>query len=912
MKIQPIRIVLINSANCQYANFDLSDSLHLVALNNRGKTSIINTLQLLYINSYKELDMGYALDDTWKHYFPRLGSYVLFEINTLTGNKVFGLSATGMGAQPEKFLLDGAYKTEDFIEKKDTSYIAYMPKDLFPALGQRLIKRGITPKNHKDLLKPFQVKNNTIGLGIIGDNNDYRLFKLLFKQLLQLKNITISDLKKQIELVNQRTMEKQQTINIQREFNEPYREIEKQKYEMQRLHDNRSNITELLELNERQTKLRGRLCSYFFKADSLFINEDETLQAERINLIDSKKRIEDEQLPSIKLKKEEKQDKISHLNQDLGVLKRQISDYIELEKQCQNILPKVEESKHANLIESAEILQKQLYQVEDADIDILRESLVSKEKHKDEYQLQLEHIQDTLFLQLKNLLSEHEITLLYQLTNGQLWNLFNGKGFELSDQKALQAFLRKQMRNHQDGEWKFPGLTLNTNNISTTGLQELGNPEFLRQKITTLTREISKEQQQLTTLGEQAKLRKELKGFQDQITICMNRMHQYDQWEWSQEQYQQWINNKETLQQEIEKYKTRVAELDKEKDALTGKLLQYEQYIQSIAEKQRTINQQKTWIEQHPPENGWEKVEVNYETATFDDLSTQYQKHHKELQQIDSDIHHKLVQFRNNFRQMAGMDESQCLQFLREQLDAIPEKEKSIQDQWKGIFSSFAAHCRGMIDSVSAIDSYLADLNRLLGKHPISNLKSVKISVETNQWHRHILRIKEWREDDLVIFGGLDEAAGEKLQQAIKPLLQKVEIKISDLYELKLRVTDQHDREKLYNSLQLESNGTSITVKTLIFISMINKAMQGKQQLGESIRIPFYVDEIDSLDDDNAQNIHDTAQKLGLIPVFASPKGSGICKRLYQLENNYYGKVSVRKKSKGKLILLKPTFEQIG
>lgn len=119
--------------------------------------------------------------------------------------------------------------------------------------------------------------------------------------------------------------------------------------------------------------------------------------------------------------------------------------------------------------------------------------------------------------------------------------------------------------------------------------------------------------------------------------------------------------------------------------------------------------------------------------------------------------------------------------------------------------------------------------------------------------------------------------------------------------------------KKNYDSLNLESNGTSITVKTIIYISMINEAMKGKQSLGESIRIPFYVDEIDSLDDFNAENIHHIALKLGLIPIFASPKGSGICKRLYQLDNNTSGKLTIRQKDthSGKLLLVRPTFERI-
>ncbi len=73
------------------------------------------------------------------------------------------------------------------------------------------------------------------------------------------------------------------------------------------------------------------------------------------------------------------------------------------------------------------------------------------------------------------------------------------------------------------------------------------------------------------------------------------------------------------------------------------------------------------------------------------------------------------------------------------------------------------------------------------------------------------------------------------------------------------------------------------------------------------------MDEIDSLDDANAQNIHDIALKLGLIPIFASPKGSGICKRLYQLDNNQQGKLEVRRKASdsSKLLLVQPTFERI-
>ncbi|MEZ5538305.1 MAG: hypothetical protein R3F02_22085 [Thiolinea sp.] len=910
-KVQPLKIILINAANCQYAEFDLSDSLHLVALNNRGKTSIINTLQFLYIDNYKEVDMGHSLDKTWKHYFPQLGSYVLFELNTLAGRKVFGLAATGMGAQPEKFVVDAAYQAEDFLVSDGETFTPRKPENLFPLLGARLRRRGLEAKQHRDFLKPLHPKKNPDGLGIIGDTNDYPLFKRLFKQLLQLKGITIKDLKDQIEQVNQRMMEKEQVINVQREYSEPYAEIQKRKSELQRLQFNEANIAELLDLNEKQANLRGRLRSYFLKADSLFVNEDQQLQNRKAEHSDSKLRLQDEKLPAIRVQKEERQHKSNALNQRLGVVKEFIRNHEKLGKLCEEIVIELEQETQSNLEVQVEALQKRLYQAEETSLAVLEKTLHDRQQGKEEYQAQLQRIADTLFARLKNLLDIRQQKQLYRITNNELWRLFEGQGFELHDPKALQDFLQQTLPAGEDDHWDLPGLRLKLSGISTTNLHALGNPDFLRDQIRQLDEEISKLQQQIETVRTQEQLRQKLSEILQQIETCKTRIAQYQQWQQAQAQYQEIVEEQQLLDEQINQLRTEIDQLEEERVAVDHEIRRHGENITKIEQEIRELNRQKIWIEKHPPDQDWTVIEVNYDTLLFADLHERYQKNHEELQKKNEDVGRKLAQLRSLFPQMTGLQDALALHYLSEQLEAIPEKEKSINDQWRGIFTSFSAHCRGMIDSVDAIDSYLADLNRLLGKQQISNLQAVKILLKPNQWHTRIRRIQEWREDDLPLFGGINEAEGDKLQEEIKPLLDKGKISIADLYDLKLLVLDQNAQEKQYESLQLESNGTSITVKTIIFISMINKAMEGKQRLGENIRIPFYVDEIDSLDDVNAQNIHDTAQKLGLIPVFASPKGSGICKRLYQLDNNQYGKLNVRQKSGGKLLLLKPTFERV-
>jgi len=303
----------------------------------------------------------------------------------------------------------------------------------------------------------------------------------------------------------------------------------------------------------------------------------------------------------------------------------------------------------------------------------------------------------------------------------------------------------------------------------------------------------------------------------------------------------------------------------------------------------------------NPPEEDWSPVEVNYDTLSFEALYDAYREQYEAIATEQQAIAQSLARLRNRFIDLTDLNDTDAIQHLNHLLEAIPEQEKGINDEWKRIFTSFAAHCRGIIDSVDAIDSYLTDLNRLLARQTISNLKSIKIIIGRNEWYQRILKIRDWKEHDLPLFGGLDESSIDELLKSIKPLLEKVNITVADLYDLGLEVVDTHEQQKQYQSLDLESNGTSITVKTIIFISMINQAVSGKKNIGDTIRLA------------NAQNIHDIALKLGLIPIFASPKGSGICKRLYQLDNNQQGKLEVRRKASdsSKLLLVQPTFERI-
>src|SRR5437867_1945972 len=80
------RLVAINSGNYVWAEIDVSKPVHLAAPNNRGKSTLVNALQFLYIDDFNRMTFGRrSHDDTRKHYFGNDRCYIVFECLTPTG-----------------------------------------------------------------------------------------------------------------------------------------------------------------------------------------------------------------------------------------------------------------------------------------------------------------------------------------------------------------------------------------------------------------------------------------------------------------------------------------------------------------------------------------------------------------------------------------------------------------------------------------------------------------------------------------------------------------------------------------------------------------------------------------------------------------------------------------------------------
>ncbi|MBK8500695.1 MAG: ATP-binding protein [Flavobacteriales bacterium] len=106
MQLGPTKLIAIRSGSYDYAEVDLSNSIQLVGPNNAGKTTLINTLQFLYLDNRNQMVFGdHDQEATRQYYFPDQFSYLLFECQGPKGTYMIGWrgQSKSSGGDPVRF-----------------------------------------------------------------------------------------------------------------------------------------------------------------------------------------------------------------------------------------------------------------------------------------------------------------------------------------------------------------------------------------------------------------------------------------------------------------------------------------------------------------------------------------------------------------------------------------------------------------------------------------------------------------------------------------------------------------------------------------------------------------------------------------------------------------------------------------
>jgi hypothetical protein len=225
-----------------------------------------------------------------------------------------------------------------------------------------------------------------------------------------------------------------------------------------------------------------------------------------------------------------------------------------------------------------------------------------------------------------------------------------------------------------------------------------------------------------------------------------------------------------------------------------------------------------------------------------------------------------------------GPDEAETIRLLREELEALADKEAALEKDWNAHIHTLRATFDQILRRLDDVKSARDELNRHFGRVQVSDLKSVKMEVlEDTSLVSWIRRLAEYEP------GGLFENDPQR-ESALVNFRKKLEVnpqvRFADLFTLGFTVVGADDRAHTYHDFrQIESHGTTVTIKVLFNLLLLKSQLKR-----DDCQVPFFLDEIQILDPANRHAILDTARKLGFIAITAAPEAVSEVDSLYFLQ----------------------------
>jgi hypothetical protein len=201
--------------------------------------------------------------------------------------------------------------------------------------------------------------------------------------------------------------------------------------------------------------------------------------------------------------------------------------------------------------------------------------------------------------------------------------------------------------------------------------------------------------------------------------------------------------------------------------------------------------------------------------------------------------------------------------------------EAQLTREYDGIFTVVRAKLSKVTQAYESVEAQVAALNKAVRNVRISNIEQIGIDLEKTSLLDAI---------DLSIPGQMDlfavrSGAGslEEAHAQVEDYFNHIkqygnEINLKDMFRLKFSVKFTHQAQPVerYEIHRFESNGTETGVKIVIYLGLIGLLQERKNIV--ATRIPFFLDEVGSIDSENLNQLIAYCSRNNFLPIFASPE----------------------------------------
>jgi len=899
----PTRLILINAAKFSYADVDLTRPLHLVGPNNVGKTTLVNILQLLYVDKESHMSFpGYSWRDTKSYYFPDRRSYVLFECITPEGVQVVGAYGKGPadGHDIQRFAFSGEFEKADFLTSSEEGAVPREVEDIkqtlslkdFRELEARTLRAALTGIGESEGLN--------LGLIPVQDHNGYAKFRDLFKGLIRLRRLDQNALKQTLCSTYASEMEALE-INLKEAHAEEFEKMQQYRREIAYLKRHEADIEDALRHANRQSELRRRSGEEWIQ-----LLRTSSWQSASLRGTQQKLQREIRQTESaLQAAQEERQslvEKRDEVNRNLGRLNGKKEELTDLIDRFSDFEP---EEVASRIDELKDMRAQILADLKSVDTDAPEQ--IQKRRDRTENTIQrlqkrLEGLQDLMGPLLQTHLGDGRLARLFRILNPHLLELnVDGEEVVLNDLDELLRSIRAQSERFDEGRWHFPGGHLSLSALSDPGLADYTDPDRIRNELEQRRIEYERLDRRLEIARDVNSRRRKVEKLGDRLNELRSKMETYEKAVAAEEELQsvrsQIADRTDVLnitkERRAEK-ETAIQNLKRERRECQSQVEQFRTQTEKIEKRMRTLEVPPTaWgryltvihhegaglrVDQSPvfPSIGTEKAgeEILSRADQYEKEREQESRTSNRLQRTLDRIHSGTYGEYKKDTRTATLDE------LRDQREGLDARRRTLETLWDELMTGLGRKINDLLSSLDTIQSVVNRINRRLRGTSVSDLERLRLEVTPIESFTDLLE-RVAKHDAMPLFGRegkIEEDLGQ-----LKELFQDhPQIHLTDLFNVGFAVRTADGGTERYDGLDnIQSNGTSITIKVLVHLVLINDLLRD-----DALRLPFYLDEASSLDESNLEGIVRASTEMGFVPVLASPSESTAVRHIYYLQSD--------------------------
>ena len=876
------RLIAINSGKFELAEFDLSHSIHLSAPNNRGKSTLVNALQFIYVDQIDRMHFGKrTTEDTGNHYFGQDPSYLVFECATPSGVQTMLVCGRGalQAGKFDRFVYRGGYDQEDYVESDG---IIRSFEDLKARLADRDLTE-IAPSHLWEVLSGQMASKGKVlprlSMLPVRKYEEYRSFREVFVALLKLKNADARMLRRLIIACHARDIGERR-IDVAALYREMFDRATRSEEDLRLIRSIAGLIDAGKELRAEVCESAGALGD---QASVLWARAGQCSLALTHRLA----AITENVATSEQLKSTKDQQKTAALHEQW--------EADNAEKLAERQRLKLEEAHRlwgswsvqmtqAMQVEAAELArdvarrQEHIRQAGAFDHNAMRRELANLARQINDNRRFVEDFDRTALAHLlKADVHPAEVEKAFHVLHPDILKLIVGDHIEVQSPaqlieriKAIAARVRQGV--YLDDIVRVRLEALRGPDVGTSRKDVAAGLELDEQRL----RE-SQERLRVADGLEAAKV--ELKKNVEDLAERTRRLDDYKNYarDWAR---------REELDAELAAAKTRARQAKEQIGILQADFQQLEEQLRSWRDEKASVQQcigglQQQLVEFRSATDRFNLLledaveQPRLETPVLLEAAQAVReriKHWLERAKVIDRRRADLKRIEEKIVEESAHSRAQRIYFsdpdlvwneLAEKREVLAESENSVRKQWDDLFTLLAANFEQIIIGCRNVETAVRGLNRGIKSYQVSNLRAVELSVEK-------IRAAYYPIETLASKGSIFQDP-DQIELAKRDLRNMIEgrhvIELENLFEIRIRVQENDGKQSEAKSLDdIGSTGTGITAKAMIFIQLV-RAIVGNNEVG----LHFYLDETGQLDDDNLKATTAMAVSRGMVPITAQP-----------------------------------------